>query len=326
MKTVKAGKPLLELIKLCYHADRPILLVGKHGVGKSELSEQAARDLGVGFICRDLSLMEPPDLIGLPKMEQGMTYYYPPSFLPRDGKGILSFEELNRCPSYMRAPCLQLLTARQLNDYTLPKGWLPMASINPEEEGYDVQSLDPALLARFVKVQIVPDKREWLAWAQSADIHTDVISYVERDPKIFLDTNPRDWSATSKILQTSERIKVSPTTVQTAIAGLHGRERASAFDAFRKGTQALPTLAEVLKNFGIHHKRLMECLNQGRVDVFEDFAYSAKVLLQNEDNYTKLRNNPAEWTSLGKLLKLIPPDLRQDLVNFMGGRRYEIPI
>ena len=152
METIKAGRPVVDFIKLCYKANRSPLLEGKHGLGKSELLEQAAAEMGIDFIVRDLSLMEPPDLVGIPRMNGKTTKYLPPDFLPTGGKGILCFEELNRAEKYMIAPCLQLLTARMLNDYCLPAGWLPAAAINPaEDEGYDVHDLDLAMLSRFVR-------------------------------------------------------------------------------------------------------------------------------------------------------------------------------
>ena len=163
MMPIKAGKPLVELTRLCYEADQPLLLVGRHGVGKSVLLAQAAAELGIDYLCRDLSLMEPPDLVGLPRLDGPVTRYSPPSFLPAGGKGLLVFEELNRCPPYMRAPCLQLLTGRVLNDYTLPAGWVPMAAINPADQGFEVDDLDPALRSRFVQAFVEPDREEWLA-------------------------------------------------------------------------------------------------------------------------------------------------------------------
>src|SRR5690242_3372218 len=110
MLTVSAGEPLIELLSLAYQADQPVLLHGKHGVGKSAILAEAAARLGIGQLVRDLSLMEPPDLLGIPRVgDEGTTHYAAPAFLPRGGKGLLLFEELNRCPPYMRAPCLQLL-------------------------------------------------------------------------------------------------------------------------------------------------------------------------------------------------------------------------
>src|SRR5262249_34869085 len=132
---------------------------------------------------------EPPDLVGMPKLDGSSTRYLPPAFLPTTGKGLLVFEELNRCPNYMRAPCLQLLTARTLNDYVLPPGWLPCAAINPAGEEYDVQDLDPALLSRFVVLGVRADREEWLAWAEAHNLHDDVVRYVGSDGKIFDDTN-----------------------------------------------------------------------------------------------------------------------------------------
>lgn len=325
MRSVKAGKPLIDFIRLCYVANRPTLLIGKHGIGKSEITEKATKELGINYICRDLSLMEPPDLVGLPKMEHNVTRYFPPEFLPIDGKGILAFEELNRCPTYMRAPCLQLLTARMLNDYKLPPDWLPVASINPSDDKYDVHELDPALLSRFVKVQVIPDRNEWLSWAKANFLHQSVISYIEREAKIFNDTSPRDWTAVSSLLKASETIKTNKLTLQAAIAGQVGRERASAFDAFLKGGPAVPPFQDVLGNFQTYKTKVQEWMKAGRVDIFDDYIYSIKVLLQNEDNYKTFKNSNSLWTGLGEFLKMIPPDLKEDLLTFMGSRYYELP-
>jgi hypothetical protein len=234
MKTFKAGRPLVDFIRLCYAARRPPLLVGRHGVGKSEILAQAAEELGVEYVCRDLSLMEPPDLVGLPRVADGVTRYFPPAFLPRDGAGLLVFEELNRCPSFMRAPCLQLLTARTLNDYRLPDGWLPAAAVNPPDGDYDTTDLDPALLSRFVVVGVEADPREWLAWAEARRLHQDVLDYVGSDRRIFDDTNPRAWAWVSDLLRAAGEDGVGREALEAAVAGLVGDGRAVAFRDFRK--------------------------------------------------------------------------------------------
>lgn len=325
MRSIKAGKPLIEFIELCYLANRPILLIGHHGIGKSEILDTAARHLGIEYICRDLSLMEPPDLVGLPKMDGGVTRYLPPAFLPSDGKGILAFEELNRCPTYMRSPCLQLLTARMLNDYKLPPGWLPVASINPADDKYDVHELDPALLSRFVKVEVVPNRTEWLTWAKEQKLHEHVISYVEREAKIFNDTCPRDWTAVSQLLKAKDLAGSRNLTLLTAIAGQIGRDRASAFDAFIRGGPAVPSFSDLLGNFNAHKPKVQSWMTAGRTDIFDDYIYALKAHLQNGDNYRVIISNTPFWKSLGEFLKMIPPDMKEDFLNFMGARGYELP-
>src|SRR5262245_20902611 len=102
---VPVGRPLEAVLELCYAAGRPVMLRGGTGIGKSTILEVFARRKGLQFLSRDLSLMEPPDLVGLPKLDGNVTYYLPPAFLPTAGKGILVLEEINRAPGYMRAPC-----------------------------------------------------------------------------------------------------------------------------------------------------------------------------------------------------------------------------
>ncbi len=97
MMTIKAGNAVVDLIELAHAADQPVLLVGRHGVGKSSFFEDAAERLGIGLIVCDLSLMESVDLIGIPKVNpEGRTIYAPPAFLPTKGEGLFVLEELNR--------------------------------------------------------------------------------------------------------------------------------------------------------------------------------------------------------------------------------------
>ena len=129
MMQVTAGPDLIRIIRQAYRANMPVMLHGRHGIGKSEVMQESAHELGIGCLVLDLSLMEPPDLIGIPTICDWKTVYACPSLLPTGGKGLMVLEEVNRCPRYMRAPTFQLLTARKLNDCALPKGWLPMAAV-----------------------------------------------------------------------------------------------------------------------------------------------------------------------------------------------------
>jgi MoxR-like ATPase len=154
MMSLAAGKPATQLIRLASRANQPLLLIGSHGVGKDAILADAAHSLGIDLLSRDLSLMEGPDLLGLPvrSSTDGRTRYAPPGFLPTAGRGLLAFTELNRAPRWVRAPCLTLLTDRTLGDYALPPGWLPVAAINPPAEDYEVDDLDPALRSRLSRL------------------------------------------------------------------------------------------------------------------------------------------------------------------------------
>jgi hypothetical protein len=319
MRVAKAGRHLIDFIELCYRAKRPLLLIGTHGIGKSELLEQAANKVGIGFICRDLSLMEPPDLVGMPQLDGKVTRYLPPAFLPTGGRGLLVFEELNRCPSYMRAPCLQLLTARTLNDYQLPGGWLPAAAINPSDADYDTQDLDEALLSRFTRVHVVADRKEWLSWAETAGVHQDVLAYVAHHQTIFQSgpmSNPRAWKAASDLLLAAGR--VAPRTLALALDGTVGPELATAFCAFRtRGGATLPEASELLSDYGRHRRRVLACVREGRTDILSQAVFSLELLLQTTDSYASVRKDKEQSRNLERFLKDLPPDLAQDVCAFL---------
>ncbi len=324
LKTIKVGEPLFDLVKLCYRANEPLLLIGKHGCGKSQVLEQAAEDMDIGYICRDLSLMEPTDLVGMPKIEDGRTTFLPPDYLPTGGKGLIVFEELNRCPRYMRSPCLQLLTARTLNDYVLPKGWLPVAAVNPNEEGYETEELDKALSSRFVQVNVVADANHWLKWAKGAKIHKQVMAYVDSDPSIFNDTDPRSWTKVSALLKAGGYWKDKPSekgdrwndVTEAAIAGLVGSIRAIAFKGFCNGDKSfgLPTkVTDLLGNYRKYRHRIQRLVRDGRVDLMEMLVRLVLLTIRNTTQWDRIRGNHELRSNLDLLVVDLPPDLGDKL-------------
>jgi hypothetical protein len=328
--TIKAGKELIDFVTLCYYADRAPLLVGQHGVGKSEILAQAAAELGIGFLVRDLSLMEPPDLIGLPKIDGNVTRFLPPAFLPTGGKGLLVFEELNRCALYMRGPTLQLLTARTLNDYQLPAGWLPAAAVNPADDGYEVDELDRALLSRFVQVNVEASPHEWLTWAKTQGVHGDVLAYVAADPSVFdgAQSNPRAWKYASDLLHAVEQRSLGAAgkrTLEVALAGTVGRERAAAFHEFRKGGELPPEAKPLLADYPRHRPRVRAWAEEGKTDVLACLANRVQGLLQSQQEYERVRRNKASWKALGDFLQDLPGDLARQVRDFMSEWGHEPP-
>jgi hypothetical protein len=197
---IPLGARLEAVLEVAYRARRAVLLEGPTGIGKSEVVRAMTDRLGIKLCVLDLSLLEPPDLAGLPVIEQGRTTYALPHILPTEGQGILMLEELNRAERYIQQPALQLLTARTLHEYVLPEGWVCFAAINPEGSEYQVTSLDRALRARFLELRVRADRAAWLAWAQVQKIHPGVLALVQTHERVFDDVPPRTWTYVSHIL------------------------------------------------------------------------------------------------------------------------------
>ena len=306
----KAGSEIIELIALAYRANQPVLLEGPHGVGKSQLLEEAAGHLGIEVIVRDLSLMEPPDLIGLPTQVNGRTMYAPPSFLPSKGQGILVFEELNRSERYMMSPCLQLLTARSLNDYRLPSGWLPVAAINPAGENYDTRELDPALLSRFLRIQVEADVKSWLAWASTNGVHPAVQKYVSALPSIFDSTNPRSWTYASNVLAAfTMNDKESRHTLLAALAGLVGEAHAKAFLKVYRNNEVMVSPDQVIRHYSSVRASVLSWRKDKRTDMLESIAHGVMVELQSATTCEEISSSKALSKSLREFIGDLPADI-----------------
>jgi MoxR-like ATPase len=324
---VPIGERAAAVLALAYRANRAVLLEGPTGIGKSDLVKQVADDLGIGFAVLDLSLLEPPDLVGLPIVEDGRTRYAVPSSLPTGGAGLLLLEELNRADRTVQQPALQLLTARKLHEYELPPGWVPFAAINPEDGEYQVTPLDPALRCRFLQLKVRADIRAWREWAERNRLHPVVrrLAAVHDD---LLDTvPPRTWTYVSHVVSvmTAEE-RASDLFLNDALAGylppawvkrLRDEFAKEADTTDAADAEVLPLLARYHTD-GSLQARLRGIRDAGHTDHFHQLS---RRLLEIVDGAELLRLIDAAafaLDALDALLADLPGDLRAGVQKAIG--------
>lgn len=89
------------------------MIWGAPGIGKSSIVAQVAAAHGLEFVDVRLSQLAPTDLRGLPVPENGRSRWYPPEFLPEQGRGVLFLDELNMAPPTMQGIAQQLVLDRR---------------------------------------------------------------------------------------------------------------------------------------------------------------------------------------------------------------------
>jgi hypothetical protein len=323
------GPAVIELLSLAYRADIPALLIGSHGLGKSEVTAAAAAALGIDCISRDLSLMEPPDLVGLPKIREtpsgSVTTFLPPDFLPRGpGRGgFLLLEEINRAPRYMQACCLELLTSRRLNGYALPKSWLPVACINPKAEGYAVDLLDAALRSRFMQIPVCASVDSWTTWASANGIHPQVIEYVASVPDALDESkggsNPRSWTYASRTLQAAgaDLFERSPDTIVTALAGLIGPVHTTALLRLIYGTETALTPADLAHDWPAAKATMKRWQKQGRIDLLGASMRAVLQWLRPDGVADMVRDDATLLRAVQGFFKALPGDLAEQAKSWL---------
>lgn len=268
--------------------------------------------------------MEPPDLIGIPQVKDGRTVYASPAFLPKDGKGLLVFEELNRCPRYMQGPCLQLLTARTLNDYILPEGWLPCAAINDAADGYFTDELDLALSSRFLRVKVIAGVEEWVTWAKNNSIHQKILEFVESSPQVFDDpiSNPRAWTYASRLLSEWEKEPYHQDLLVTALAGVLNEKWSLAFISSYLDNYRPLGAKEIVEDYPSHQASLRRWVSQGKLDLVEASLKQLQKHLQPQRVYDKIVNNAAYKSHVEAFIVDLPADLLLQMREWLEDRGF----
>lgn len=183
-----------ELVKLLdiMSAEQNIMLVGNHGIGKSEILTEYFSAKGMPVIALFLGQMsDPGDLIGIPTKNEvtGKTDFMPPYWFPLDGKPIVLFlDELNRARPEVLQTIMDLALNRKLAGRRLPEGSRIISAVN-EGNQYQLTDLDPALVSRFNIINFRPSVQEWLLWARRCKCDPRLLSFIEENA-IWLDRDP----------------------------------------------------------------------------------------------------------------------------------------
>ena len=165
-----------------------IMLIGKHGIGKSQIITGYYEAKGMKVTTLFLGQMsDPGDLIGLPRKDEkcDRTVFMPPYWFPTDSTPIVLFlDELNRARPEILQTVMDLVLNRKLAGKCLPEGSRIISAINDGEE-YQLTDLDPALVSRFNIYQFRPTAGEWLMWASKHGIDQHVIDFINMNPDLL---------------------------------------------------------------------------------------------------------------------------------------------
>ena len=197
-------------------ATQNIMLVGKHGIGKSEILTNYFQNEGMKVVTLFLGQMsDPGDIIGLPsKIETkdskgnvtSQTDFTPPYWFPIDGKPIVLFlDELNRARPEILQTVMDLTLNRKLAGKLLPTGSRVIAAVNDGEE-YQLTDLDPALVSRFNIYEFKPTVEEWLNWAVANKLDNRVVNFIQDNPTwLDGDTNDKKKNAYQGLDKSADR-------------------------------------------------------------------------------------------------------------------------
>lgn len=277
------------IIELYQNTDCVTALISERGVGKTSAFQQCAQELGIGYMGLYAAAMEGPDFMGLPDKdrEKGITRYLAPQFLPTcnavaegffPDKGLLVLEEINRVPTDTISVLYPLLLERKINGHSLAPGWKIGVTMNPDTLNYAVNSLDDAMLDRFISVEVTANLEDYIIYSLQNGPCDDVLAYLTACPDMLLrikkaadstatakSPTPRGWTRVQQLLNSCS---LPEPLMQELISGILGPETAASFLGYLKNREyAIPSAETLLTNYEAMRPQIAKLVQGGRLDI-----------------------------------------------------------
>ena len=237
---------------------RPVLLMGGPGIGKTAVMRQIAEEMGISLVSYTITHHTRQSAIGLPSIskkiyggEEHLVTEYTMSEIvasvydqiARSGisEGILFLDEIN-CVSETLAPTmLQFLQYKTFGNHRVPDGYVIVTAGNPPEYNRSVREFDIVTLDRVRLLEVKEDFPAWKSYALKQGIHGAVTSYLEIKKDHFYSVKadlrgkrfatPRGWEDLSDSLKVYEALSL-PVEESFTYSFLQDREIAESFTAY----------------------------------------------------------------------------------------------
>jgi hypothetical protein len=221
-----------------------VLIVGPHGIGKSDAVRAAANALGVPCVDQRLSQCDVGDLKGMPFFVGGRTVFGPPEWfplMPKDSAdlmsklnleentlasaqaGILFLDEIDRATREVQQAGFELVLDHRLNMRYLPPDWRVVSAINQDGDIYHVNEMDVAFIDRFFVIKFNPTREEWFNFARKDNrVHSSIIEFLLKHPNLMdptkevIEANPGQKLFSRRSYEKLSEVLINHETLQKA--------------------------------------------------------------------------------------------------------------
>lgn len=270
MNIKEAKQEIVNTVKayLCKNAEgeyripairqRPVLLMGPPGIGKTQIMEQIAEECGIGLVSYTITHHTRQSAVGLPMIkteefdgkEYSVTEYTMSEIIAGvykavkeqgHSEGILFIDEINCVSETLIPTMLQFLQCKTFGNQKVPEGWIIVAAGNPPEFNRSVREFDMVTYDRLRVINIDADLEVWREYAREREIHNAILSYLDIRPQNFYRVEAdvdglkfitaRGWKDMSSLMYVYEELGIS---INAGVVGefLHNEDVAEDFGAY----------------------------------------------------------------------------------------------
>jgi ATPase family associated with various cellular activities (AAA) len=245
--------------------DRPAMLWGSPGIGKTAIVRAAAADASLPLFEMTLATLESVDLRGLPVLDgQGGVVWAKPDFLMAleafGGPCVLFVDEANAVGPSLQVPMMQLVLERRVGPHKLPAGCRVVLAGNRQSDRASAQRMGTALANRLTHIDVEADLKAWLSWAGRVQLNPAIVAFLmlrgegkpqrpgllhmfdPDKPEVRAFPSPRSWEAAADYVDAPDAIR------HGLIAGTVGEAAAAEFEGFLQVYRTMPPLPSIIAN------------------------------------------------------------------------------
>lgn len=240
-------------------------IIGRHGIGKSSVVAQYAKENGYSFHPFFLGQMsDNGDLLGLPEFNRSKdgvalsVSFVHPAKLPKKKRSILFFDELNRATKELLQAIFQLALEGTLHDYTIPEDSFIVMAMNPATDDYAVLDFaDKAFADRFVHIILDPTHEEFHSYMKNKYSSSSVSDFLRQQTKLleetdlspvsldFVKPSRRSWDRLQKLELTGMPVEL----FREAGMGIVGAPAMIAYNSWKENQIKILNGKEILDNY-----------------------------------------------------------------------------
>jgi len=247
---------LVPLLARLMQAREPFILTGRPGIGKTDMTEQAAAQAGVHHVTWHPVTADPTDAKGLPAIIGERAEFLPTAelraVLEATEPTFVLMDDLGQAPPAVQAAYMHLWLARRINGFKIPECVTFGACTNRRQDNAAVTGVISPLIDRAtVVIEAEVDVEDWVSWGLAHEMPSELLAFARFRPafvtehkatrEIVKTPSPRSLAGIGRMM----RLGLRSLDVLSAGAGqAFGVE----FHAFLDTLHLLPDVKEILAN------------------------------------------------------------------------------